>query len=56
MALRSMEVPYSARTVPGAALATSVAPITCRRCATASSRSSATGITGPLVMNCTRLP
>ncbi len=56
MALRSMLVPNSCRIVPGAALATSVAPITSRSCATALSRSSARGMTGPLVMNSTRLP
>ena len=50
------DVPKRLRIVPGAALATSVAPITSRRWATAFSRSRATGITGPLVMNSTRLP
>ena len=56
MALRSIEVPNICRIVPGAALATSVAPITSRSCGTALSRSSARGITGPLVMNSTKLP
>ena len=40
--------------VPGAASAGSVAPITVRKWATASSRSSAIGSTGPEVMKATR--
>src|SRR5690606_21095499 len=56
IAFRSFDSAYSFRTVPSAASAGSVAPITVRSVATASSRSRTTGMQRPDVMNETSEP
>src|SRR5438445_9575597 len=53
IAFRSLDAPYSLRTLPGFASAGSVAPMTSRKWATALSRSSASTSAGPEVMNVT---